>query len=96
MNFQDCYKVLIETLCNFGSSSNTEGFFDQCIDSNDENVELYTYTPIEDQKDHYWAGGGEAGGKGCYSLKLGTLQNQILSRIIMSLAENSKKNQNVK
>ena len=45
MNFQDCYKIIISTLWDL-SSFDTTKIMDQCIDSNDESVQLYKYNPI--------------------------------------------------
>ncbi len=40
MNFKDCYKVLIP---NFFDLKIDSGLFDNCIDSNSENVQVYSY-----------------------------------------------------
>lgn len=67
MNFQDCYKVILESLCNFDNFNNKK-LLDACVDSNDEQVTFYTYNPITSKTDKIWFGANSntVGGKLCY------------------------------
>eukprot|EP00347_Sterkiella_histriomuscorum_P016026 403354776 len=90
MNFQDCYKIIISTLWDL-SSFDTTKIMDQCIDSNDESVQLYKYNPITAQTDTLWFGSGANGGNYCRKLPF-TYKNggQFLVNMFQSFLENAK------
>ncbi|CDW80030.1 UNKNOWN [Stylonychia lemnae] len=91
MNFQDCYKVILESLCNFDNFSNKK-ILDACVDSNDEQVTFYTYNPITSKTDKIWLGANSntVGGKLCYQLPFqSTAWGFIFSQAINFLLENS-------
>jgi hypothetical protein len=90
MNFQDCYKVLIETIGDFSNWSNSK-IIDDCVDSNDESVTLYTWTPITTDDDHYWVGDGTVTSSMCFDLPMGSLSGQIASRLVTYFLENATK-----
>ncbi len=48
MNFIDCYKNIIYTLCDLSNwMGPTAKWIDHCDKSNDENIEMWTYNPVE-------------------------------------------------
>ena len=61
------------------------------MDSNDENVELYSYTPVEDDEETYEYGSGVAGGDGCTKLDSTSLQTKMLSKAILYMAQTYNK-----
>lgn len=69
MNFQDCYKILIETLLTV-PSFDFSPLWDVCTASNDEAVQLYKYNPITSQVDTILAGSGANGGDLCVTLPI--------------------------
>lgn len=94
MNFQDCYKVLIQTLIET-PSFDTKKIFDVCTDSNDESVTLYTFNPITSQKDTRWLGAGANGGSLCNKLpfthsKLGQLAMKVFEKFMDSMQAQGK------
>lgn len=51
---------------------------DNCVDSNDESVDLYTYNPITAQEDTLWKGSGANGGDLCFATPFGnSLSGQL-------------------
>lgn len=83
MNFQDCYKVLIETLIEV-PNLDFSTFWDVCTASNDEAVQLYNYNPITSQTDTLWAGSGANGGELCFTLPL---SNSRAGKLFMKVFE---------
>lgn len=67
--FQNCYKTLIKSLCDFSNWQGTSALWlDQCELSDDVTVTLYQVDPIPNALDNYWFGGSTADlttGSGC-------------------------------
>lgn len=59
MSFIDCYKNIIYTLCNLENwVGPTAMWIDSCDKSNDEDITLYEWTPVDTAKlNEYWEGG---------------------------------------
>jgi hypothetical protein len=82
MNFQDCYKIVLNSFIDYDNWQNGK-LLDDCVDSNDEQVTLYYYNPITTQSDTYWVGDGQKDGPTCYTLPfgnslVGTLTNRLI------------------
>ena len=61
MKFQDCYKVLIQSLTDWTNwTGKYAQLIDACDDSDDENITLYTWNPVASDKTSYWIGDGTA------------------------------------
>lgn len=60
MAFIDCYKNLIYTLTDIRNWLGPEAkWIDQCDKSNDEDITLYTWNPVETSRlNEYWRGDG--------------------------------------
>ena len=91
MNFQDCYKIIVQTLLET-PTFDTSKIFDVCTDSNDESVYLYTYHPITAQKDTLFFGSGADGGSLCHKLpfvshKAGQIFMKMFEKYMDSLEE---------
>ena len=57
MKFKDCYKTIIQTLSDFSNwTSSTFNIVDKCIDSDDEDISIYTFNPIVTDQTTYWVG----------------------------------------
>lgn len=55
MAFRDCYKNIIYTLTDFTNwHGPTAKWIDDCDNSNDEDISLFTWTPLDEQTDKYW------------------------------------------
>ena len=68
---------------------------DNCVDSNDESVTLYTYNPITSQTDELWMGSGANGGELCYTLPFAnSIQGQLFIKAVEYLADNVQKMSN--
>lgn len=65
---------------------------DDCVDSNDEELTLYTYNPITTQTDSYWVGDGLKDGITCVNLLGNSLAGTLAKRFINYLVENVQKN----
>ena len=65
MSFIDCYKNLIYTLCSLENwVGPTAKWIDSCDKSNDEDITLYEWSPVEDEKlNEYWYGDGTYDGE---------------------------------
>ena len=61
MKFQNCYKVLIQSLCDWSNWSNTANLLDEC-DASDEDITLYSWNPVTEDKTKYWYGGATFSG----------------------------------
>ncbi len=61
MSFIDCYKNIIYTLCDLSNwVGPTALWIDSCDKSNDEDITLYQWNPVEEGKyDEYWEGDGK-------------------------------------
>lgn len=67
--FQDCYKTMIQSLFDwsnwdtiFDSETDYWGLLDYCEDSEDEDVTVYDYNPIESDEEKFWLGDGTYNG----------------------------------
>lgn len=57
MRFLDCYKAIIDTLCNFDNFKNFS-LIDSCTYSDDEQITLKEWDPITADKITYYTGDG--------------------------------------
>ena len=73
MNFQNCYKVLIESLCDWTNwTGKYAKVLDDCNASDDEDVNLWTYSPsaVSSDIERYTWGDGTSSGKLCWKSPL--------------------------
>jgi hypothetical protein len=57
MKFQDCYKTIIQSLCDFTNWTSTSAkILDECTASDSQRVTVYTYNPVEEDKIEYYSG----------------------------------------
>lgn len=88
MAFIDCYKNLIYTLCDRRNWVGPEAkWLDACDKSNDEDITLYTWNPVETSKlNQYWRGDGTLAD--CSPGKLGGegLTGMLMNKLIFYAA----------
>lgn len=65
MKFQNCYKKLINSFCDWTQWANLGlnatylfGLLDKCSASTDERVTIYSYRPVASDMIGYWLGNG--------------------------------------
>lgn len=59
MSFKDCYKNVFNTFTDFTNWSSIDAkIIDLCTDSNDEDITLYSWTPVIAKTESYWVGSG--------------------------------------
>jgi hypothetical protein len=66
-SFKDCYKYLLYspfTIAYWWSA--TAKFIDGCDNSNDEDVTIVEYNPVESATNDYWVGDGGKDNDGCW------------------------------
>jgi hypothetical protein len=57
MKFQNCYKTIIQSLCDFSNwTSAGARILDECDASDDEDVTLYSWNPVSTDYIKYWYG----------------------------------------
>ncbi len=54
MKFQNCYKTIIQSLTNWDNWKTK--FPDECDQSNDEDISVYSYNPVVTDSTNYWYG----------------------------------------
>ena len=55
VSFKDCYKKVLNTFTDPGNWLTTTGnWYDECTDSNDEEITLYKWSPVLVAKEDYW------------------------------------------
>ena len=64
MKFEECSKIVVQSLTNWsnwnnwGSGPYWNGLLDECDLSDDQTVTLYSWNPIQADKEVYWRGDG--------------------------------------
>lgn len=56
MKFQDCYKIIIESLTDWSQFTDGSGIIDECDPSNDEDITAYIFNPIVQDWTKYYQG----------------------------------------
>lgn len=66
MTFQNCYKEMLKSFCDFSNwHGESAKLVDECDTSEEQSITLYSVSPVPDEINDYWYGGSTYSSSGC-------------------------------
>lgn len=83
MSFKDCYKNIVYTLLDISNWIGEDAkWLDSCESSSDEDVTIYSYTPL-DEFERYWYGSGDYTGD-CWPGDISSIGGTVYGDMILA------------